>query len=110
MAELLKYPKARPDSFYRVVSHLWLRHEDGSVETVRRREMDQSGDWVDTPENWELPGIHADEWGELAWDTVERGYFSEELGIVTAHVTLEDKGDLINKLAKKFRDAMYYCD
>ena len=110
MADLMKWDKQRPDKFYRQVSHLWLMHEDGRVEIVQRREMDKSGDWVDTPENWELPGIHADQWGELAWDTAARGYYSESLGMVAAHVTLENKVQLVNKLAKKFKDAIYYCD
>ena len=110
MAELLKWEKARPDNYYRQVSHLWLMHEDGRVEVCERRRMDEYGDWVDEPENFEKPAIHADYWGEMAWDTAERGYYSEDLGIVTAHVGLANKTALVNKLAKKFRDCVYYCD
>lgn len=110
MAQLMKWEKSRPDSFYRQVSHLWLQHEDGSVEVCERRRMDSDGDWVDDTENWDRPAIHAEYWGEIAWETPCRGYFSQELGIVTAHVSLAGKTDLINKLARKFRDAVYYCE
>jgi hypothetical protein len=110
MSALMKWEKARPDNFYRVVSHLWLQHDDGRIEVCQRRRMDESGEWADEEGNWELPGIHADHWGELAWETPCRGYFSAELGIVAAHVGLERRQGLLDQLARKFKDAIYYCD
>jgi len=110
MADLLKWEKARPESYYRKVSHLWMMTEDGKIEVCERRRMDEYGDWIDDADNWDRPAIHADHWGEVAWDTTCRGYFSEELGMVTAHIGLDKKTEIVNKLAKKFRDALYYCD
>jgi hypothetical protein len=110
MATLMKWEKARPEGYYYKVSHLWLQNEDGQIEVCERRQMDEDGQYIDTEENWGRPLIHADHWGEIAWNTDCRGYFSEELGIVAAHISLERRKEIVNKLAKKFRNAVYYCD
>lgn len=110
MATLAKWEQRRPDNFYYKVSHLWMQMEDGTVEVCERRQMHDNGQWIEDDENDARPGIHADQWGEDAWGTPSRGYFSAELGIVASHGVLEGKADLIRKLASKFKDAVYYCD
>jgi hypothetical protein len=44
--------------------------------------------------------IHADIWGNEAWDIRTRGYFFEEEGIVSCHGSVQ-KG-FVNKLEKAF--------
>jgi len=109
MAELLKYPKDElPDDFYRKISHLWLMHEDGRIEAVEKVQYDEDGNYIESEENAERFNIHADYWGELAWETNDRGYYSEKYGLVTAHSGVGNNPILIYKLARKFRNAMYY--
>lgn len=110
MATLAKWEKCRPSDYYYKVSHLWMQLEDGTIEVCKRRQMDSVGNWIESDENDELPGIHADFWGEDAWGTSNRGYYCAELGMVAAHVSLGRQADLVKKLASKFRDAVYYCD
>lgn len=107
MADLEK--KSRPADFYYKVSHLWILNEDGKVEAVERRQFDKDNEnWKDNDENWDKPAIHADYWGCDAWDIHERGYYSEEFGMVTCHTPM--KGDLLKKVARKFKNAIYYSD
>jgi hypothetical protein len=71
------------------ISHLWILLEN-KVEIV------------------ESPGhekIHAEVWGEEAWEIPERGYFCKETGIVTCHSHLGISKEIIKKIERKFDKA-----
>ena len=86
---LAKYDGVMPDDFFAAVSHLWLTNKDGKVE------IHEKTDGL----------IHADVWGQAAFENPQRGYFSEKYGIVTAHTKV--KPVIINQLARKFKTAIY---
>ena len=102
MSQLIKWDKEHPTDFYQTVTHLWLQHEDGKVEVCRKW---QSGDDCED----DTYAIHADRWGDAAWDNSNRGYYSEEYALVTAHDSrFQANTDLLNKLARKFKNAVYH--
>jgi hypothetical protein len=73
-------------------SHLWCEMEDGSIEIAE----DDGG------------GIHADYFGQWAWDTGKRGYIYDDMGVVTCHVSMTP--GLERKLAREMPDVMYKAD
>lgn len=96
MADLERYPnESLPRNCYDQVMFLWLQNEDGAIEAVER----------DTEEG---PCTHADQWGDDVWGNDNRGYYFPDAGIVTCHATFSDDIPLLNKVARKFKDAIYY--
>ena len=106
MAELLKWEKKIPTDFYDTITHLWMLTQDGVIEVTRKWHYDHEPDIVPDIEGEDgEASIHADHWGEDAWHTQERGYYSHKHGLVTSHSGIDDK--LERKLARKFPEALY---
>ena len=96
MALLEKYPhETMPNNCYDQVMYLWILTEDNVIEKVER----------DTEAG---PCTHSDQWGEDVWGNDRRGYYFPDAGIVTCHATFGNEPKLIDRLAKVFKDAMYY--
>lgn len=96
--ELAVWDKETPEKFYSTVTYLWLLNpKTNKVEKVPKRHS------RDSPEDSVY--IHADYWGDDAWDNQERGYYSDEHGLVTCHGPI--KQTTIKQLARIFRDACY---
>lgn len=89
---LVQWDKRLPSDFYDTVTHLWIAFPDGRVEAEIK----------------EKHAIHADVWGNEAWEIQTRGYYCEQLGLIVSHLPV---GDTIKrKLAKLFDSAMYYYE
>ena len=103
--ELERWTKDAPSDFFSTVTHLWLLTEDGKIDVVAKVRYSEDGERIVPDDCDEAASIHADYWGEYAWETEYRGYYSKEYGLLTCHGEV----DLVleRKLARKFREAVY---
>lgn len=76
------------------ISHVWI-YVDGNIEIAESKSHEK---------------IHADIWGEEAWDNDIRGYFCDKKSIVTCHSRIEKS--LLKKIEKGLEKqgliAIYY--
>jgi hypothetical protein len=87
MAQLLKYEGELPNDFFSTKTHMWIML-DGKIHMSKKKQ------------------IHAEIWGEKAWEIPDRGYYNDYYGLVTCHVKMTE--EMVNKVAKKFPRAMHY--
>jgi len=73
-------------------THLWCEMEDGSIEVAKDDGC----------------SVHADYFGQWAWDTQNRGYVFEEESVVTIHGCMDRT--IERKLAAELTDIVYKMD
>ncbi len=98
--ELAEFTRMLPKDYHKTISHLWLVTDEGKLEVVPKQTATEESEY-----NPDAYYVHAEKWGEDAWDNPTRGYFSPEHAIVHSHGYVNN--DIVKQLARAFRDAVY---